>query len=184
MSSESLRLFFALPCPPEVAEAICTWRDGLALGGRPVPAANLHLTLAFLGQQPAARLEELQLLAAGVEASPFELRLDRLGGGRQGLLWLEPSQMPAALAALAAELQQRLQTIGIPPERRAFRAHLTLLRHAGARPSESQPDFAWPVERFALYLSQPVQRGVRYRELGSWPLRPGLAPLRPPRARS
>lgn len=33
MSEESLRLFFALPCPPEQATAICAWRDGQAFDG-------------------------------------------------------------------------------------------------------------------------------------------------------
>lgn len=180
MPTDTLRLFFALPCPPEPAAAICTWRDGLALGGKPLAADNLHLTLAFLGQQPRARLEELQLLAAGIEAPPFELRLDRLGGGRSGLLWLEPGQMPAALAGLAETLQQRLLASGISLDTRPFRAHLTLLRHAGARPAQASPDFAWPVEHFVLYSSEPSARGMRYRELGRWPLVPGLQPLRRP----
>lgn len=179
MPTDTLRLFFALPCPPELAEALCLWRDGLALGGKPVAADNLHLTLAFLGQQPRARLEELQLLAAGIEAPPFDLQLDRLGGHR-GTLWLEPARLPEALSALAGELQQRLLAAGIPLDTRPFRAHLTLLRHAGARPAQASPDFAWPVERFVLCASENTARGVRYRELGSWPLVPGLQPLRRP----
>lgn len=173
MPTDTLRLFFALPCPPELAAAICIWRDGLALGGKPVATDNLHLTLAFLGQQPRARLEELQLLAAAIEAAPFTLELDRLGGHR-GTLWLEPNRMPAALAALATDLQQRLLAIGIATDSRPFRAHLTLLRHAGARPAGATLEFTWPVERFALYASENTARGVRYRELGGWPLVPGL----------
>lgn len=173
MPADTLRLFFALPCPLDLARTIGRWRDELALGGRPVAVDSLHLTLAFLGHQPRTRLEELQVLAAGIEAEPFELHLDRLGGGR-GILWLEPSQMPAALPRLAGELQQRLLAAGIAVDSRPFRAHLTLLRHAGARPREAHPDFLWPVERFVLYASEPVPRGVRYRELGSWPLLAGL----------
>ena len=64
MSESTLRLFFALPCPPEQATAICRWRDEQALQGRPVPPQNLHLTLAFLGAQPADCLDGLQRLAA------------------------------------------------------------------------------------------------------------------------
>ena len=173
MRDDTLRLFFALPCPLDLARSICRWRDELALGGRPATADCLHLTLAFLGQQPGARLEELQVLAAGIEAQPFALQLDRLGGHR-GILWLEPSAPPPALLALAGELQQRLLAAGIAVDSRPFRAHLTLLRHAGARPREAHPDFLWPVERFVLYASEPVPRGVRYRELGGWPLLAGL----------
>ncbi|MNN03627.1 RNA 2',3'-cyclic phosphodiesterase [compost metagenome] len=82
--------------------------------------------------------------------------------------------MPSALAALAADLQQRLLAIGMALDSRPFRAHLTLLRHAGARPVGATIDFAWPVERFVLYASENTARGVRYRELGGWPLVPGL----------
>lgn len=162
MRDDTLRLFFALPCPPESAAAICAWRDALALGGRALAAEHLHLTLVFLGQQPRARLDELRRLAAGIEAAPFVLHLDRLDAGRHGLLWLAPSAPPAALERLAAQLHP----------------HLSLLRHAAARPAEAHPDFAWPVEAFALYASLPTPRGVRYRELGRWPLRASLQPPR------
>lgn len=180
MPDDSLRLFFALPCPREQAAAICAWRDALALGGKPVAADNLHLTLVFLGQQPRSSLETLQQLAGEIAAAPFALRLDRLGAGRHGLLWLEPSQPPTALAALAGALQQRLQALGIPRDNRPLRAHLTLLRHAAARPAEARPAFAWTVERFVLYASQDTPRDVRYHELGSWPLAAERAPLQRP----
>lgn len=160
MRDDTLRLFFALPCPPESAAAICAWRDALALGGRALAAEHLHLTLVFLGQQPRARLDELRRLAAG----------------RHGLLWLAPSAPPAALERLAAQLRARLQAAGVDCDGRPLRPHLSLLRHAAARPAEAHPDFAWPVEAFALYASLPTPRGVRYRELGRWPLRASLQP--------
>ncbi len=178
MRDDTLRLFFALPCPPESAAAICAWRDALALGGRALAAEHLHLTLVFLGQQPRARLDELRRLAAGIEAAPFVLHLDRLDAGRHGLLWLAPSAPPAALERLAAQLRARLQAAGVDCDGRPLRPHLSLLRHAAARPAEARPDFAWPVEAFALYASLPTPRGVRYRELGRWPLRASLQPPR------
>ncbi|MBF3346235.1 RNA 2',3'-cyclic phosphodiesterase, partial [Pseudomonas aeruginosa] len=52
MPDRFLRLFFALPCPPPLAERIGRWRDDRPLPGRQVATANLHLTLAFLGQVP------------------------------------------------------------------------------------------------------------------------------------
>ncbi|MDP3979763.1 MAG: hypothetical protein Q8P85_17555 [Pseudomonas sp.] len=36
MQDDVLRLFFALGCPPELAEAIATWRSSLHLHGHPV----------------------------------------------------------------------------------------------------------------------------------------------------
>ena len=34
------------------------------------------------------------------------------------------------------------------------------------------PDFTWHVDRFVLYRSVNTADGVRYDELGSWPLLP------------
>ncbi|NND67836.1 MAG: RNA 2',3'-cyclic phosphodiesterase, partial [Halioglobus sp.] len=55
-----MRLFFALEAEPETALAIANWRDAsLLTDGRPVPAANFHITLAFVGATPHAKSERL-----------------------------------------------------------------------------------------------------------------------------
>lgn len=97
MPDRSLRLFFALPCPPPLAERIGRWRDSRPLSGRQVATANLHLTLAFLGPVPSSRLVALLDMAAAIEAAPFDLCLDRLLRWRNGILLLAPSQPPDAL---------------------------------------------------------------------------------------
>ncbi|CAD5108755.1 RNA 2',3'-cyclic phosphodiesterase [Zestomonas carbonaria] len=171
MSTPPLRLFFALPCPAETARAMADWRDGLELSGRPVAAENLHITLAFLGAQPRGRLDELKTLAAGVTGDSFELRLDSLGHWRNGLLHLVPSQTPEALLALEQALRERLLHAGFALETRPFRPHLTLVRHCTKAPGATQPDFAWRVGEFALFVSEHAASGSRYKALGRWPLR-------------
>lgn len=171
MKDDVLRLFFALGCPPELAEAIATWRSSLNLHGRPVAAANLHLTLAFLSQQPRARVAQLQGLADGVRAKAFELHLDRLGRHRNGLLYLAPSHTPEALLELVEQLNNNLRSAAIQLESRPFRAHLSLLRHCPMQPIDADPCFAWPVNRFSLFASEQNTRGTHYRPLHSWPLR-------------
>ena len=171
MNDKSLRLFFAIPCPAAQAEAICRWRDSQQLPGRPVPPANLHLTLAFLGAQPPAALELLQRLAGTLHCAPFELCLDRLERIGHGFLCLRPEQTPETLEQLETRLRQTLLEHGLmPPDSRPFLPHLTLLRQSPARPCTVAPTFAWPVERFGLYASESGADGVHYRELASWPL--------------
>ena len=47
---------------------------------------------------------------------------------------------------------------------------LTLARQAELPPRCTPPTFSWAADRFVLYLSENTRDGVRYRELGSWPL--------------
>jgi len=170
-TENTLRLFFALPCPPRQAEVICNWRDQQAFGGRPVPKANLHMTLAFLGAQPAEYLQALRQLADGIDCQGFELVLDGLINLGKGFVCLQPQTPPAALMQLAAVLNERLSALGVALDSRPFLPHMTLARQAEARAHGPAASFSWQVERFVLFQSQNTADGVRYQELGSWPLR-------------
>jgi 2'-5' RNA ligase len=171
MNDKSLRLFFAIPCPVAQAEAICRWRDSQQLPGRPVPPANLHLTLAFLGAQPPEALEPLQRLAGALRCAPFELCLDRLDSIGQGFICLTPQHTPVELEQLAARLKQALLEQGlVSPDSRPFLPHLTLSRQSPVPACAVAPRFTWPVARFGLYASESAPNGVHYRELASWPL--------------
>jgi RNA 2',3'-cyclic 3'-phosphodiesterase len=170
MHDDTLRLFFALSCPPGLAERIALWRDALELRGRPVIPANLHLTLAFLGQQPGSRLAELKGLAATVRSAAFELQLDRLVHRRNGLLYLAPTRPPTALLELVDQLHEALLGSGFGLENRPFLAHLTLLRRCSARPPKACPTFDWQVGHFALLASQTGPSGRVYQQLQQWPL--------------
>lgn len=177
MKSTRLRLFFALGCPCGLAKAISAWRDELHLVGRPVATANLHLTLAFLGSQPPERVPELQQIAAALHPPAFDLHLDRLRWRRNGLLYLGPSRLPDGLLNLAAALHSALREIGIPPDSRPFQAHLTLMRGCRRRPLTASPSFDWPVNHFALFVSEQSGENLDYRQLHQWPLLPEDQPL-------
>lgn len=168
-SDSPLRLFLALGCPAELAGSICRWRDSLGIEG-PVPAANLHLTLAFLGAQPASRLTELMQLGERLDAQGFALQLDRFGMLGDGFACLFAEQIPEALLRLNGQLREGLEELGIALDPRPFRPHLTLLRQAAPIDDSHAPAFAWDVRQFGLYLSQNSAEGVRYQPLSSWTL--------------
>ncbi len=169
-TEKDLRLFFALPCPPTLADAICSWRDRQNLDGRPVAKANLHLTLAFLGSQPASALEELKQLGSHLRADAFMLRLDQLRTIGHGFACLIPSQLPPPLRQLVEQLHARLSTHGFALDARPFLPHVTLVRNAPTQPHITPPTFEWHVERFGLFLSVNTPSGAHYRELAGWPL--------------
>ena len=63
--SESKRLFFAIEMPAAIQRQVVRWRaDHFAPeAGRPVAAANLHLTLAFLGEVSDEKRQALAAMA-------------------------------------------------------------------------------------------------------------------------
>ena len=169
--SESLRLFFAIPVPPTQARNIQDWRRQLPCAGNWVHEHDLHLTLAFLGQQATTRLAELRAAADQTKRHrAFELRLDRLDIWNDGLLHLAPSRPPMALLQLQRTLAEQLQRCGFTLEQRTYRPHLTLARHATVPTSPAAFSFAWHVDQFALFSSNSAMIGPRYQQIGTWPL--------------
>ena len=69
---ESKRLFFAIELPTPLQRQIVRWRADHfpPEAGRPVAAANLHLTLAFLGLLQLANMLRAQAARSGCYQSP------------------------------------------------------------------------------------------------------------------
>lgn len=170
---DTARLFFAAWPPPEAQRALGRIAARLAngCGGRALPARNIHLTLAFLGEVARERLPELEAAAAGVTAPPFELRLDHLGYWKHNrVLWAGVSGGEAQLRSLASGVERALEEKGFRFDRRAYAPHVTLLRNARRAPaSPAMPAVAWPVNGHALVESVPLGRGRLYRVLRRWP---------------
>ena len=163
------RIFFALVPDPPLQAALATLGREIAgrAGGRSIPAANVHLTLAFIGDVPADRIEVLQSIVRGVAGDEFTLALDRIGTFRKAeVAWIAPTRVPEALMRLHAALANALLAAEFPPEQRPFHAHLTLARRCTRtiEPSTRAP-LDWRVKRVSLMESEPAERGVRYVEL-------------------
>ncbi len=177
------RLFFALWPDPGRQRAWHRLGREVAEAGRPVAAANLHLTLLFLGEVDGQRrrcLEAVARQAAGV-AAPFELTLERWGHWRRSrVVWLGPRRTPPPLARLVSSLRQGAQTrCELPAEAHPFRPHVTLARGVRAAPDrwpELEPQ-RWPVEDFVLVRSLlRTSAPPRYTVVARWPLAGAEAP--------
>jgi len=73
--SDQKRLFFALPLPADLQQRIIEWRAASFApdAGRPIAAANLHITLAFLGDVSAQKQRTLSTLAGRIQQPGFTL---------------------------------------------------------------------------------------------------------------
>jgi len=155
-SSSHARLFLALWPDPAVPPHHTGWRDAWTWprGASPVHADKLHLTLHFLGGLPRERLPAL-LEGFRVPFAPFRLDLALATVWHNGIAVLEPAATPPELAALHARLSEALPTLGLQPETRRYRPHVTMARRAtGAIPPAGRPQVAWDVGGYALVESQ------------------------------
>ncbi|WP_299351742.1 RNA 2',3'-cyclic phosphodiesterase [uncultured Shimia sp.] len=124
-----MRAFLAIDLPDTAREAISRLQDDLK-PGRKVPEENLHLTLAFLDDQPQSVLEHLHGALGDLTFAPFDLTLsglDLFGGKRPRLIYLK-ADGGAALTGLHKALRGVARVAGIDLPRERFRPHVTLAR--------------------------------------------------------
>lgn len=92
---------------------------------------NLHLTLAFLGNQPVSAISGLTDFLDHTEFAPFRLSLDKTGYfPKIRLSWIGPTRIPKALDKLHETTRQFLIPAYIENKKETFRPHITLARQS------------------------------------------------------
>ena len=173
MSATSLRLFFALWPDAAVRAAIAALARDVAgeTRGRPVVADNLHLTLAFLGERPAAMVPDLCACVSTIDTSSFELSLDEVGCWRKtGIAWLTAKRIAPPLLVMQEHIVEALRGLHILIDERRFMPHVTLARRIEVIVSRQiAPSIDWRIGSFALVASTLDPAGVRYAVVKTWP---------------
>ncbi len=179
-----MRLFYAVELPEAVRDVLGRLRPRAGTPGeseyRWVDPAQMHLTLAFLGEQPADRLPLLLDLGgrAAQAARAAVLSLGEAGsfGSRRAprVLWVGLAGDVGALTRLQNDLDARLRAEGFQIEDRPFAPHVTLARRRPNAPPASS--LSWPgpppriapftVDELTLFESQLSPRGARYTAVG------------------
>ena len=143
-------------------------------GGRLLAAANVHLTLAFLGSVDDAGYRCACSLGDSVRAQGFELVVDQLGYWRRPrIVWAGCSTTPAALTQLVDQLRAGLgRYCHMQTDDRPYQVHFTLLRKVRTAVPRKMIDQAvsMVVDEFALMESITIENSVRYQVLRSWKL--------------
>jgi 2'-5' RNA ligase len=176
---ETRRLFFALWPSDELRAQIARAVEPLLAGrrARPIPAANFHMTLAFLGSVAETKLPDVIAAAREITGESFVLQLDRAESWRRAqVAWLPVEPMPPALRKLVERLRFSLLAREIEVDRKDFRAHVTVARNWQDRPLDVRiGPFEWLVREFVLVQSKTGPRGSEYFVLERWPLFEGSA---------
>lgn len=167
------RLFFALRPDAGVRARLAQLQQAFRQrGARLHEAANLHLTLAFLGMVDERRCEQVCHVASGLDGQGFTLEIDAVGYWRRPrILWCAPSHVPPALNLLVEQLWSGLVGCGFAAELRPYRPHVTLLRKAAAvdRQKLAEP-ITWSAAHFELMWSRSVANRLHYETLRRWRL--------------
>lgn len=178
-----MRVFVAIDLPEPVRDALAAVQDALPAGRLSDPE-QLHITLAFLGEQPDEVVEAAHWALTRLSGPPFDLQLAGLGtfGDRAPHSVWAGIRDPAALKALQARVLSALHGAGLMLERRRFRPHVTLARLGRLAPAEAErltrflqrfeafPSPPFRVADVALWRSTLLRSGAVYDELARYPL--------------
>lgn len=166
-----VRLFVAVWPPPAVVTALEALERRALAGVRWTTAQQWHVTLRFLGavEDPDAvvrRLAAARLPPARAVAGPAARRLG-------SSVWCLPVN---GLDEVAAGVVAATEGIGVVPDDRAFRGHLTLARFRS--PKAVFPflvlDATWAVGEVTVVASTLGGTGSAYDVVGRVPLGPAL----------
>ncbi|SFJ71720.1 2'-5' RNA ligase [Celeribacter neptunius] len=178
-----MRAFVGIPLPEDLSDRFEDLASGLRLG-RAVPAENMHVTLAFLDDQPEEVLAELHEALSAMTLPQPEIAiegLDLFGGAKPRLLFASVTAHEA-LTELRRKVRQAVQRVGITLPHERFRPHVTLRRFNRLAPFERdelerfltlQGGFQWPgfrPEACQMVESLLTQEGAQYEVLASYPL--------------
>jgi 2'-5' RNA ligase len=195
-----MRLFIALDIDDAIRSRLSRFVEGVtnfAPDARWVKPESLHVTLKFIGEQPDPAVERIQQALSQVEASKSEIHFRGYGffptTKSARVFWIGMEAGPE-LAILAAIIDDKMASLGIPKEDRPFSPHLTLARAGGGsgsprrNPSDRPnrvfhhlqeklaplpaPEFGTMMARaFFLYQSQLSPKGSKYTKLASFDLK-------------
>jgi len=194
-----MRIFIALDIDDAIRDRIARFIEGVqgfVPDARWVKPESLHVTLKFIGEQPEPAVEQIKLALGTVTGLPAEIQFRGYGffptAKSARVFWVGMESGPQ-LASLAAAIDDKTASLGIPKEERAFSPHLTLARAAGGSGSPRWgkrdgpnrtfqhlqekltalpgPEFGTMTAReFFLYQSQLSPRGSQYTKLARFAL--------------
>lgn len=136
-AKDAIRAFICIEVPETIRERIASLQQELRRSDAQVSwvkASNIHLTIKFLGDVPASKIETVRF-AVERAASPirgFEIEVGRAGcfpaPRSPRVLWVGLTSLPESLKRLHAAIEDELSREGFPREPKRFSPHLTIGR--------------------------------------------------------
>jgi 2'-5' RNA ligase len=168
------RLFFAVLPDPATRERIAAATAALQLSSasRPVPRANYHMTLAFVGDVAERQLPILLEIGAAQRITACSPRFDAYEyWPKPGIIVAAARTLPGALDRWSQQLRRDLAEHRWALDSQQFRPHVTLARKVSQAPVlQAMSSFDWLVNDFCLVRSDTSGVQPAYTVVGTWPL--------------
>ncbi len=194
-----MRIFVALDIDDAIRARLEKFLDGVrgfAPEARWVRPESMHVTLKFIGEQPAEAVENIRQALSVVRGGAMEISFRGHGffptSKSARVFWIGIAAGPQ-MAALAKSVDDTTATLGIPKEEHEFSPHLTLARRGSGAPHRLKGDGAgttnvfhrlhqklaakpaldfgtMTAREFFLYQSQPMRGGSRYTKIARFGL--------------
>lgn len=137
---EEIRAFIAIKIPEVIIDKITRVQNDLKkpdsrIGW--VKPANIHITLKFLGNINPQQIDEIayQIGRAKDQFDPFSVKIKGVGvfpnPKRPRVIWIGAESENQTLKKVAQHIDRFVANVGFEPEKRDFKAHLTLGRVKG-----------------------------------------------------
>jgi 2'-5' RNA ligase len=180
-----LRCFVAVELPKSMRDEIGRIEEGLRMPGLRLVKPDLcHVTLKFLGDVPAQKIEKISETLRSIRVDPFNVAVCGMGafpGRSVRVVWLG---LEGDFSGLFCQVEDSLSRLGFERERRKFSPHVTLGRVG--RPSQElscqiatrleefdKVDLgSFSVDRFFLKKSTLTREGPIYEDLAEFLLQP------------
>lgn len=132
-----MRTFIAIELPQSIKNKIGELQSPLKRTNAFVSwvkPANIHITLKFLGEVPEEKINEVfsACEVALKNASKFKMNLKGMGAfpdlKRPRVIWIGAGKGGKELSDMAAKMEEEMEKIGFPKEKRKFSPHFTIGR--------------------------------------------------------
>lgn len=182
-----MRTFIAIELPKEIKQELAKIQEQLKASGADVKwvkPESIHLTLKFLGEIEERKLEQINQILQEVtkNKSTFQASISSLGAFPKiqypRVIWVGINNGDEQTKKLAEDLEERIEKIGIPKEKRVFSTHITIgrVRTPNKRKELIQcldklsnlfegKNLGWEVRKITLFKSTLTPEGPIYEAL-------------------
>lgn len=176
-----MRAFIAIEMPPPALRRVAAIQRHLAHHLRSqqldrcvrwTPAANLHLTLRFLGEIDQSQCDALLTMLSSLAAQHPALSLYSEGLGcfpnaaRPSVIWCGLQGNLRTLTQLQMDVEKIVRSVGVAPEPKQFKPHLTIGRtQRSATTNQLRAVGAIVMQNAALHTPAPTDDFAKINEL-------------------